>query len=463
MTEKKSELKCDVEGWLNEEEQSCVATHVVGLRAVEFYLHFATYDGSSSLPNGLPYAVNWNGKKQPDKKVALLPVEKRDNQTGQVIRQANVIRVLARPGQKVSLYLGSDASVDFRTVALYTVTVGSNDVRVDIHDKTGKHDDSDALTLVEKDVPTSHGDKMDKYQAALTGDIWMRFSHKYSVDEALTYATAVGLERDAEIIAVLKAVYSGQVGKGNYTTMLGGQKCRISFQQAVDKSAEANIKNGYNFATECQPRVHPHTWIATLQAARNAKVTALELSSGWRPYIGSKAHRLGLGFDVKYFQQQEGIQRSFDTRSPQLYASDAEKEAHLALVAAAKAKNDADKALKVAQDAEKRAWGEEGERLAEERVKAAKKVAQDAKLVEEEKRAAFDKIHQTTDMWSFERELLLNPLVKQVLDPFYVDLNTEDNKPGHISVEPNRQIKGDEINHKNHLHITARDKYLQPG
>ena len=33
---------------------------------------------------------------------------------------------------------------------------------------------------------------------------------------------------------------------------------------------------------------------------------------------------------------------------------------------------------------------------------------------------------------------------------------------GSISVEPNRQIDGNEKLHKNHLHITARDPYLQP-
>jgi hypothetical protein len=35
-------------------------------------------------------------------------------------------------------------------------------------------------------------------------------------------------------------------------------------------------------------------------------------------------------------------------------------------------------------------------------------------------------------------------------------------RPWQHHVEPNRQIDGNEKLHKNHLHITARDPYLQP-
>lgn len=447
---KEQNKKCDVEGLLNETQASCVTAHVAGLRAVEFYFHFAAHPDSPTLPRRLPYAINWNGVMQPEGRIAMLP-------------ETNVIRVLARSGQEVSLYLGSDASPEFRQVPLYTVKVGNNDVRVDIYDKRGKHDDTAVLTEpVQKDVPTGHGDKVDKYKAALTGDIWMQFSHKYTVAEALKYAADAGLAGDTEIVAVLNAVYSGQVGKSAYRTPLGGQDCRIVFQEGADATAAANIKKGYSFASECQTRVHPNTWIATLQAARNAKVTGLEMSSGWRPYLGSKVHRLGLGFDVKYLQQQGGKVQTFDAKSPQLYASAEEKSAHQELLAASQTKLDANKAFESAQIAEKRATGEEGKRLASQRTKEAEDAAKDAADVEDRKRRAFDKIHQTTPMWSFERELLLSPLVKQVMDPFYVDLNTADNKPGSISVEPNRQIDGNEKLHKNHLHITARDSYLQP-
>lgn len=446
MTNEKKKT-CDVEGMLNEQQSSCVTSHVAGLRAVEFYFHFKPYKGEKNILRGLPYAVNWNGLKQPSEKVAIMG------------RDA-AIRVLARPGHQVSVYLGNDASPEFRQVPIYTVEVGLNDIRVDIHDEFGLHDHTDVPTLVQQGVPTGHGDKVDKYKAFLTGDIWMKFSHKYTVAEALKYLADAGLAGDIEIERVLKGVYGGQVDKKAYRTLLGGRDCVLSFQAGADSVAAANIKSGYHFARECQPRVHPNTWIGTLQAARNAQVSELELASGWRPFIGSKAHRMGLGFDIKYFQLQGGKTQTFDTRAPQqLYASTAEKEAHQALVAAAKARLEADKALTAAHDSLTKAKGEEGKRLAEDRAKTANDAAEKAKEVEGEKRSVFDKIHQTTAMWSFERELLLSPLIKQVLDPFYVDHNTQDNKPGSISMKPNSNT-GE--GHQDHLHITAFERNLLP-
>lgn len=438
---------CDVEGMLNEQQGSCVTSHVAGLRAVEFYFHFKPYKGEKNILRGLPYAVNWNGLKQPIENVAIMG------------RDA-AIRVLAKPGYKVSVYLGNDASPEYRQVPLYTVEVGVNDIRVDIHDEFGLHDHIDVPTLAQQGVPTGHGDKVDKYKAFLTGDIWMKFSHKYTVAEALKYLANAGLAGDSEIERVLKAVYSGQVDKKAYRIQLGGRDCVLNFQAGADSVAAANIKSSYNFARECQPRVHPNTWIGTLQAARNAKVSELELASGWRPFIGSKAHRMGLGFDIKYFQLQGGNTQSFDTRSPQqLYASAEEKEAHQALVAAAKARNAADKALTAAQDSVTKAKGEEGKQLAIARRREAEIATEKAKGDEDKKRVVFDNIHQTTAMWSFERELLLSPLIKQVLDPFYVDHNTQDNKPGSISMKTNSNT-GE--GHQDHLHITAFDRNLVP-
>ncbi len=439
---------CDVAGILNEQQGSCVVHHVAGLRAVVYHIHL-------DRALALPYAVNWNGLKQPQKRIAKISSKS----------AVGEIRVLARAGQEVSLYLGSDASPEFRNTPLYTVQVGVNDIHVDIYTKQGHHDKDDTLRLVRQNIPTDHGDKRDEYEGILTGDIWMRFSHKYTKAEARQYADAAGLAEDAEIVRVLNSIYGGVVGKRAYLIDLGGQKCRLAFQEDADGNASSNIKKGYDFAEECQPRVHPNTWIAVLQAARYAKVTAMELTSGWRPLTGSSAHRLGLGLDIKYVQTSGGKKQAFDMKNTDaLYESEEEKEAHQALVQATHAQEAAKKELNAAQAALPHALNDKGRMVAQQRLNKAREDVEATDNANKDARAAFDKVHQQGTLWRFEKALLLNPLVKQLYDPFYVDHNTADNREDNLTqaVGTNRQIDSNEKTHLNHLHITARDLYLLP-
>jgi len=81
-----------------------------------------------------------------------------------------------------------------------------------------------------------------------------------------------------------------------------------------------------------------------------------------------------------------------------------------------------------------------------------------AKPTEANKRAweeARDK-NEPVKVQAFRRSLQQNAGVKQVIDPWQVDLNTQDSTPGVTNVGQDANAKG----HKNHLHITARDRNL---
>ena len=59
---------------------------------------------------------------------------------------------------------------------------------------------------------------------------------------------------------------------------------------------------------------------------------------------------------------------------------------------------------------------------------------------------------------TFENVLFKNPLIRQVFEPLVMDANTRDN----VEPEVNRYSVGNEVTHKNHLHVTAVDAYLTP-
>ncbi|MDO9404548.1 MAG: hypothetical protein Q7T87_10995 [Polaromonas sp.] len=227
------------------------------------------------------------------------------------------IRILAQSGQTVSLYLGSDAAPDHRQELLYPVTVGSNDIHVLIRTKPGRVSvPAEVGAPVRRDQPTAHGDKRDDYEAVLTGEIWQRFSHCYDMAQARSIVTAAG-ETDALMLKTLDTIYEGSVNPSQdwRARFDNGASCQIRFQTGADANCRANIA-GYqwesHFGARILTRVHPHAWLALLQAARDTQVSSLMLTSTWRPMTGQSPHRLGLGLDVKEVRDARGREVVFD-------------------------------------------------------------------------------------------------------------------------------------------------------
>lgn len=440
---------CDVTGVLNEAQASCVKDHVAGLIPVEYVIHFDT-------TIRLPYAIYWNGDKQPANRVALT--------TGGKVA---TVRVMARSGQKVGLYLGSDASPQFRQELLFPVTVGHNDIRVVIQSQAGLHDYSAEVSTNESDIQrdvqeAGRPDKLDIYKGNyLTGNTWLRFSHKYTVADAMAQAAEAG-EADAGVLAALHALYGGDVSKATgYTAAFAGKhNCKLSFQAGVDSNCLQNIQHYLSlggFGGAALPRVHPRSWIALLQAARDANVGSLEITSGWRPMTGKAPHRIGLGLDVKSAKSTAGRVLVFDNDSPAMWSSPEEKEVHqdwneseAELDKAKLQMAAAQKALKAAKD--------EGSVLAQQRLKDADRKLTDALVKRDQSKGEYVKQHKGTFADTLEQVLFKNPLIRQVFEPLVMDANTRDQ----VEPEVNRHRVGNEATHKNHLHVTAVDAYLTP-
>ena len=433
--------QCDIKGLLNEQENSCVTQHLPAQVAVTYEIHF-------DQKLRLPYAFYWNGVKQPENKV-LKP------------KQATAIltiQALVKEGDKIGLYLGSDASPEFRQELLYPLTVGSKDIKAIIKTKKDPQDDVAEL----KPVTPTDADKNStesRYEGWLTGDIWMRFSHRYSAKEATAHFLNAG-EKDTGIAKAIADLYGGSVNtKTGYSVQFDNKNnCQIIFQTGSDANCRANIKKGYDFAREGLPRVHPRTWIAFLQAARDCSISSMEITSGWRPMFGSATHRIGLGLDVKSAKRTDGNSGIFDKKNNNLWHSEEEKVTHAEWVASEQKLTEARIALENARKEIKQAQGADGTRDANQREEQAKDAVKDAEEFRDEAKKTFKKKHKGSVVDSFEQALMKNPLVKQLFDPLLMDTNTRDQQDADANVNKS----GNETNHQNHLHVSANDFYLLP-
>ncbi|NVO07583.1 MAG: hypothetical protein HXX19_17405, partial [Rhodoferax sp.] len=289
----------------------------------------------------------------------------------------------------------------------------------------------------------------------------LRFSHKYTVADALALAAEAG-ETDAGVLTALRALYGGNVSKAaGYTVAFAGKhSCKLSFQSGVDSNCVQNIQRYLSlggFGGAALPRVHPRSWIALLQAARDANVGALEITSGWRPMTGKAPHRIGLGLDIKSAKSVAGTALVFDKDSPAMWSGPEEKEAHQDWI---ESEADLDKAnveMVAAQKALKTAH-DEGKTLAKQRFEDVKKRQIDALGGRKQSKEKYSKHHKGTLADNLEQALFKNPLIRQVFQPLVMDANTRDK----VEPEVNRYRVGNEATHKNHLHVTAVDAYLTP-
>lgn len=305
---------------------------------------------------------------------------------------ADPIRVTVDPGKKVSLYLNSDAVPGRRKNPVYEVAVKDKNVEVRVQQKMGKHADPDTPKLASSDRNT------EKYTAPLTGDIWMKITHKFTPGEV---DAVVPAGTKAEVIAAVKTIYSG-LATPTMTMTSGSLSTTLVF--AGNENGKNNITS-FDLTKDGLPRVHPACFAAILTAAIDANVSRILMKSNWRPCLGSVAHRSGLGADVN---EVDGTvmnnTAAANSRVDQL------RNAYKAKPTAAN----------------KEAWEKARDRNEPVKVQA------------------------------FRRSLQQNSGVKQVLDPWQVDLNTRDDVAASTNVGQDDNARA----HLNHLHVTARDEFL---
>lgn len=230
----------------------------------------------------------------------------------------------------------------------------------------------------------------------------------------------------------------------------------------------------YTLLADGLPRVHPGGYAALFNAALDNGIESLNVTSCWRPLLGSIAHRAGLGLDVNYVgktrMNRQELRASLEGRKPRGTGngndadnvSDAEvvafkefeesivadKKARAALVAANKEAARAKSQPKLSPEA--KAAAEKNKDAA----KAASEAAADASVRAESKWNAERSSGEPAAVHLFRASLLRCACVAQLFDPWFMDSNVRDSR----APEPNMQRGASSSNerlHAHHLHITV--------
>jgi hypothetical protein len=361
------------------------------------------------------------------------------------------IVVAVDPGSKVALILNSDVHPNFRRNPVYAVQVNDCDARVIITERRGRlgHESSTLRLSTPRTCPET-GARIDEYQAALTGDVWMAISTLYTEAEADAMLPA---DIDPIVRFAVRRIYRG-LQTNELLVQFPASEAGPAFIMSVKFDTPNNVLEN---TTHCDPlsgvlpRTHPCAYAALLAEASMCRITAMRVTSGWRPMLGSIIHRAGLGLDINYAErgsQHVTINRTSLTdvrgrRNENVSAREQELYAEYE-----RAKED--------YEAKKRAVN--AARNGEEK-NAADKQAKEADKIQEAAKDAWNKErnqHEPELIRSLREGLSHNSSISQILDPWYIDINTR----SHAAPVPNEYRSSNEKLHGNHLHITVSDPQI---
>jgi hypothetical protein len=304
----------------------------------------------------------------------------------------------------VSLYLNTDSLEGFRHHPVYVVTPTERDVYVTVTETRGQRLNTTAITNFSRTAnhPVT-GRQTDYYTAPLHGNIWALISRVYTRADAENLIPA---DADAGIREAVIAIYGvlTQEEISIRCTVPDGHRILATFTDS--DNPRQNVSN-YDLLRDGLTRVHPLGFYALFEAARVAELAEMNITSCWRPSLGSIAHRAGIGLDVntihdgdRHIQLNRGevIGSGPDTPwvSPQ------------------------EPALYRGRRRDRDAWTAEVERTKPEAFQV------------------------------FRDSLQNSDHIRQTLDPWYMDSNTRD------AVAPayNEFVTPNERTHRNHLHVT---------
>ena len=228
--------------------------------------------------------------------------------------------------------------------------------------------------------------------------------------------------------------------------------------------------NRYEQLADGLPRVHPAGYAALFTAALENNITAITLSSCWRPILGSIVHRIGLGLDVSVLGgtvlNRQELRNAFSGGAPSRHGNhndndnvtDAEVKAFGEYEDAIRVNKAAEKAAKVSRDEFINAKKQTGSMLPEgyaTKLATADAAAGAARTNMGNKQNVWDNARNKGEPLHtrlFRASLLKCSCVGQLFDPWYMSSNTHTERP-----IPNKQSSPLETLHAHHLHITVDD------
>lgn len=368
------------------------------VRTVTYYFDTGRWPNPSSTERGvkIPYQVAFNGA-----------IQNRVRGWPQRIVGRTRFSVRVPAGTAVSLYLNTDSLEGNRRHPVYAVTPNANDVYVTITERRGLFNTQATVTFDRTEIDPQTQRLTDYFSAPLHGNIWAIISKIYSETDADALLPA---NCDAGVREGIFSAYRvlAQPTLTVACTEPANHQITVTFADA--DNARANVSNFDNLRDGI-PRIHPVGLFALIDAARVARIRNMNITSCWRPLLGSIAHRAGIGLDVNIIGDDD----------EQIRLNRGE------LVGAG-------------QDLP---WVTPRERQLFD-GRTASPQAREAWIAEMEanKPALFEE---------FRSALQNSAHIQQLLDPWYLDSNTRDN----VEPKPNDMAQGNPRTHKDHLHITV--------
>ena len=376
-------------------------------------------------------------------------------------KQRQIVVTVAR-GSKVELYLNSDVHPDFRRYPVYAVVAEDYDVEVHITEKKGRGETHLKGQLGQPcGSRSADGSRADIYKTSLTGDIWTLVSNLYTAAEADAMLPA---DTPPTIRAAVRRIYTGLPSPELVVEFPASDSApKLTLRVRFDEAQ--NVRENTAYVSEVRgvlTRTHPRAYAALLAEAGAVGITEMRVTSGWRPMLGSIVHRAGLGLDINYAERGKEhvrINRAVLTSTkatPDENVSRKEQELY-AEYEQTKAETKARKQeLENAKGALSRSMGRDDIERSQNAVRAAKLRFDDAETHEASAKKAWDgerNKNESSLIRTLREKLHQNKSVDQVLDPWYIDINTKSGAPP----VPNEQRSQNEKIHKNHLHITVSD------
>lgn len=363
------------------------------------------------------------------------------------------------PGAQVALFLNSDAHPSYRKEPVYAVTPNGRDVIVNIIEKAGRRVETEAAVQAKDSNPAVEAaKKADTYSAVLTGDIWMKVSHKYSSEEVDALLASDTL---SVVTAAVKKIYEG-LSQASLNIVVppgssGAAARTIAITFDDGDNPRENINTGYTFLAEGLKRVHPAGYAAVFAAAIDAGINKVAMTSAWRPMLGSIAHRAGLGLDINYVgttrlnRQELRKERAVDTTN----VSSEEKSLLADFEKSKTEQSELKKKIAAAEAEVKRANGvSESVILAKRKLKEITEASSIADKVRKDAEVAWNAErdnNEPDEVRRFRECLTRSNSVAQLFDPWLMDSDNRDN----VVAIPNKQRNENEKLHAHHLHITV--------
>ncbi|AJX14650.1 hypothetical protein [Burkholderia ubonensis] len=296
------------------------------------YGHDATYTGvtdSASYLTGLPYVV-----VDADTHKVIYPYDGANGKTAKFgaktssnglhdgTRNVHALPPINIPNDvtRIALHIANDAFHKHRNFQLFSWVVPSSahskvhiyEMRSDLQDRFSTENQLGS-TPAENSIVAKPG-ASDEYFGYLNGDLWLKLSHEFTDDEIAQLCPPETLSRTAigssaqggspqsvtvDWSTTLRPIY----GAGENSRSMDSFNVQISALGITLKFAARAVANAINTSTrttvqQALRRTSPRAFAAILKAAWRLNIDTVDLSSSWRPMLGSRLHKMGVGLDV---------------------------------------------------------------------------------------------------------------------------------------------------------------------